>query len=230
VSKAKEDPATLKAELRKALLAKWRSATALDFSDSKVGIPNFRGAQNAAERLANEAAFDKARTVLTGLEDVLQPLRTRAMTAHKTLVAFEKLATGPLQFLVLDPSTIPVSNYERASSGAGFPTFARRVAVSAIPNCDFAICAALAVDASGGRLGDGSGVFDLAYATLRELGKLSVKTQIATLVHRIQVLEAKIPMTKLDAPVDLIFTHEDRLLTRTKHARPAKVGGADGGL
>lgn len=230
MSKSTDDPVALKTELRKALLSKWRSNTALDFSDSKVAIPNFRGATAAAERLASEAVFEKTRTILTGLEDVLQPLRTRAMTAHKTLVAFERLPNGPMQFLVLDPSTIPVSNYERASSGAGFPTFARRVAVSSIPNCDLIVCAALAVDAGGGRLGDGSGAFDLAYATLRELGKLSVKTTIATLVHRLQVLDKKVPMTKLDAPVDMILTQEDKLLTRSKHARPARVGGVDGGL
>jgi putative tricarboxylic transport membrane protein len=53
---------------------------------------------------------------------------------------------------------------------------------------------------------------------------------IATLVHRVQMLEGGVPMTKLDTPVDLILTPEDRLLTRTKHSRPAKVGGGDGGF
>ncbi len=227
---APADPSAKKTELRKSLQKRWRSEAALDFSDSKIAVPNFRGADKAAERLSNEASFEKARALLTSLDDALLPLRTRAMSAHKTLVAYEKLSTGPLQFLVLDPSTIPVSNYERAASRGGFPTFARRVAVSAIPTCEIVVCGAFAVDASGGRLGDGSGDFDLAYATLRELGKISVKAMIATLVHRVQMLEGGVPMTKLDTPIDLILTPEDRVLTRTKHTRPAKVGGGEGGF
>jgi 5-formyltetrahydrofolate cyclo-ligase len=208
-----------KAELRSALLQHWRGEHALHISDAAVAIPGFRGSDDAATRLLAEPAFLRANAVLISLDASLDAFRRRALGAGKVLVAAPLAPGGP--YRVVEPAAIPLAHQERAADRDGFPRFARATPIDELPALDLVVLGAIAVDVAGGRLGDG-GAQDLAYAALREAGKLSVKTPIATLVHPRQLVERPIPMSEGDVPVDFIFTPDSKVVTRTAHPRPAQ--------
>lgn len=205
-----------KQALRIDMMQRFRREKELEFSDATPVAPNFRGADQAVSRLASEPVFTKATVIFVTLDAALDRLRLRALESRKRLIAGD----GD-RFYQLDPDQIPQAHLAQAATRVGFPLFGKPIDASAIPPISLVVVAALAVDLSGSRLGDGSGSFDLAYATLREVGAISVKSPVVAMVHRSQVLDKPLPHEPFDTPIDMIVTPDHRLLTHTSHSRPS---------
>jgi 5-formyltetrahydrofolate cyclo-ligase len=70
-------------------------------------IPNFAGADTAAERLAEMDAWQAAETVKANPDAPQLPVRRAALRAGKTVYAAVPRLREPKPFLELDPDTIP---------------------------------------------------------------------------------------------------------------------------
>jgi len=81
---------------------------------------------------------------------------------------------------------------------------------------------AVAVGLQGGRIGKGSGYFDLEYMILREIGSVEEATPICALVDDCQVLK-EVPMEAKDVAVDFILTPTRVITIERTIRRPAKV-------
>ena len=184
-------------------------------------IPNFKGAEVAAEKLFSTPEWRRARIVKVNPDAPQRPVRLRALIDGKILVmATPRMREG---FLLLDPRLIPPQYYRDASTIRGAFRWGRKLTLDDLEKLkiDLIVTGSVAVDRSGGRLGKGEGYAELEYAVLRELGAVTEDTPVATTVHDLQVVE-RIPREEHDLTVDIIAT--PRRLYRIE-PRPPKPPG-----
>lgn len=188
-------------------------------------IPNFKGSEEAAERLANLSAWQAAHAVKAVPDKAQLPVRARALAEDKTVfMAVPKLA-DPRPFYLLDPAALTVPPAE-AASGKVAATIAPKVGVESMPPVDLVVVGSVAVSRDGIRIGKGAGYSDLEFAFLSEAGLVSAETVVVTTVHGSQVLDEELPSTAHDLGVDLIVT-PDEIITCPEPHRPTGVAWED---
>lgn len=168
-------------------------------------IPYFEGAQDAADRLAEIAAWRDA-TVIKANPDWAQfPVRVRALAAAKTVYMAVPRLAEPRPFYLLDAASPP--------SKAAQPDVAARtatmVAIEEMQPVDLIVCGSVAVNRDGVRVGKGAGYSDIEVALLTEAGLIGPKTVFVTTVHGRQVLDERLPEDRHDFRVDVIVTPEE---------------------
>ena len=165
-------------------------------------IPNFLGAEKAAQRLRELPEYKGAKTVFCNPDSPQRPVREMALRDGKVLVmATPRLRHG---FLLLDPSTIPQNRIFEASSIRGAFKHGRFIKPSEV-KVDLFVAGSVAVSQDGGRLGKGTGYSDQEYTILKQEGGLVPEVLVVTTVHDAQIVE-KIPRDEWDVPVDVIVT------------------------
>lgn len=206
----------------------WDILTAADVvHDASVHgrIPNFKGSEEAAARLAALPAWQRASAVKAVPDKAQLPVRARALEEGKTVyMAVPKLATLK-PFYLLDPAILTVPPAEAAAShtaGAIAPT----VEVDALRPLDLIILGSVAVNRNGARVGKGAGYSDIEFALLSEAGLVTPATLVVTTVHALQVTETPIPTTEHDVSVDLIVTPHETIVCSNPH-RPTGIHWAD---
>lgn len=218
------DPEVLdrKRELREEVWDALSDAGATRFPGTHGRIPNFTGAERAAERLRGCAAWRGASALKANPDSPQWPVRQRALEDGIVVyMAVPRLADDH-PFVVLDPTRLDVSA-RAASSIKGSGEHGRQSPVEDLEPVQLVITGCVAVDASGARLGKGGGFADLEYAVAAAAGLITDRTVIATTVHPLQVLdEGRIPMTDHDVPIDLIVT-PDEVVTCDGRGRPAGI-------
>ncbi len=171
-------------------------------------IPNFAGADRAAQRLAELEAWRAAEVVKSNPDKAQLPVRVRALNEGKLLyMAVPRLAT-PKPFYLLDAAALTVA-FETAATSGGAAGAARTIGVDEMSPVDLIVCGSVAVNRQGVRVGKGAGYADIEVALLAEAGLIRSATVIATTVHQLQVVEENLPETKHDFSVDLIVTPDD---------------------
>ena len=200
-----------------------REAAAL-FPGARGRIPNFRGAAEAAERLAATPEWRKARAVKCNPDSPQRPVRLRALREGKLVyMAVPRLRTKKC-FWELDPRRIRKADLAAAATIAGAPRFGRAVHPRELPHIDLVVAGSVAVNRRGERVGKGGGYSDLEYAIGREVGVIDGRTRVATTVHPLQVLDRELPVTAHDFSLDLIATSEEIIRPRgAKTRRPTGV-------
>jgi 5-formyltetrahydrofolate cyclo-ligase len=213
--------AAAKARLRERIWALLEAQGIATFPRPVAGrIPNFRGAEQAAARLAATPVFAAAQTVKINPDAPQRPLRYQALQAGKrVLVPTPRLRGG---FYLLDPAAIPPGRWLAAASIAGFARYGQALALEDLPAIDLVVMGAVAVAPDGARVGKGEGYAELEYAILRTLGRVAAETPVCTTVHDAQLVEA-IPVEPFDVPVDLVATPTRLIYTATPHPRPDRV-------
>ena len=182
-------------------------------------IPNFKGADKAAERLAGLAVWGQARVVKAVPDHAQQPVRQRALEDGKLVyMAASKLAADK-PFYLLHPHALPVPAAEAAEREVA-ARIAPAVDLSEMRPIDLIVVGSVAVNDRGSRLGKGAGYADLEVGLLAEAGLLSERTVIATTVHELQVVEDDVPEMAHDFRVDVIVTPQ-RVIWCGSPKRPA---------
>ena len=197
-----------KAQLRDETWAALRAAKVARFPGADGRIPNFVGAEAAAEVLRGVAAWQRACTVKANPDAPQWPVRQRALEDGKMLyMAVPRLAeTKP--FFLLDPTRLAGSP-RQASSIKGASRSAVTVDVSELEPVDLVVAGCVAVGEDGARLGKGGGFSDLELAVAAEGGLIDPSTVVVTTVHDLQLRAAgEIPATGHDIHVDLVVTPE----------------------
>jgi 5-formyltetrahydrofolate cyclo-ligase len=169
-------------------------------------IPNFAGADRAAERLARTDAWRDADTVKANPDAPQLPVRRAALRAGKTLfVAVPRLRDADA-FARLDPAEL--DDYDAATTVGGIGEHGAQVGPEAMPTIDLVVSGSVAVNGAGDRVGKGEGYSDLEWAVLREFGLVDGATPAATTVHELQVREESWPTDPHDVSLDLVVTPE----------------------
>ncbi|GDY28987.1 5-formyltetrahydrofolate cyclo-ligase [Gandjariella thermophila] len=212
-----------KSALREEVWSALTESRAARFPGAAGRIPNFVGAEAAAERLRERPEWRRARTVKANPDAAQLPVRQRALEDGKTVyMAVPRLAEAD-PFFLLDPDHL-AGTPRKAASISGAKRSARRVAVRDLDPVDLVVLGSVAVGEDGTRLGKGGGFADLEYALAGAAGLIGEDTVVVSTVHESQVRPAgAIPTTAHDVPVDLIVT-PDRVVDCRPHRRPRAPG------
>ncbi|MBX2798209.1 MAG: 5-formyltetrahydrofolate cyclo-ligase [Myxococcales bacterium] len=187
-------------------------------------IPNFKGAEAAADRLAATEAFQRATRVKCNPDSPHRPVRHRVLKAGKVLVmAVPKLA-DERAFWILDPEELAPEQLWPASSIRGAAKLGRPATPEEVGHIDLICTGCVAVTQQGARLGKGGGYSDLEYAVLRELQLVQPDTPIWTTVHPVQILpDGTVPMQAHDISLDGFCTPEQTVVCERAFERPTGV-------
>lgn len=163
-------------------------------------IPNFEGAKEASDRLAEAPEFREAKVVKSNPDAPQLPLRTLAVRQGKVLVMAVPRLREPTCFRVLPEGSHAVPTIQGAMSRG------RPARPEDLPHIDLVIAGSVVVGSRGERLGKGGGFSDLEWGLLSDAGKVDRATVVATTVHDLQVTEGLLPVLPHDVPLDLAAT------------------------
>ncbi|WP_433623579.1 5-formyltetrahydrofolate cyclo-ligase [Halomicrococcus sp. NG-SE-24] len=195
-------------------------------------IPNFAGADDAADRLASLPEWDDADVLKANPDAPQLPVRRRALREGKVVYMAQPRLRDERPFMKLDPAAIrdaaadrdvePSAALDDAATVSKMDRYADPVGPDELPHVDLVVSGSVAVTETGARVGKGEGYSDLEYAVLRELGAVDDETTVATTVHELQVTDDASPDAH-DVPMDLVVTPERVVRTDTAFERPDGV-------
>lgn len=160
-------------------------------------IPNFVGAERAAEKLRTVGEWKNSKVMFVNPDSPQRKVRENVLRDGKTLVmASPRLKKG---FILIEPEK--VKGRERfASTIKGAMKLG--VTTRSFPKPDLIVEGSVAVDRYGHRLGKGRGYGDIEIKLLKErFGEIP----IATTVHDAQVVE-NVPAEEKDEKITIIVT------------------------
>jgi 5-formyltetrahydrofolate cyclo-ligase len=210
------EAAAAKRSVRERVWALLEREGAARFPGARGRIPNFAGAEAAAERLAGLPEWGRARVVKANPDAPQLPVRTLALADGKRLYMAVPRLRQERPFLLLDPVRLRVPP-RRAASIRGAGRAGRPVRIADVSPVDLVVCGSVAVDRRGARIGKGGGYSDLEFGLLVEAGLIGPETAIVTTVHPLQVLDERLPETAHDFRVDRIVTPDE--VIRCRRAR-----------
>jgi 5-formyltetrahydrofolate cyclo-ligase len=171
-------------------------------------IPNFLGAEAAAQQLAALPVWQRAQVVKANPDKAQRAVRATALAEGKLLYMAVPRLADELPFYLLERERLTIPAWEAATK-EGAARVGRKVAASQLRPVDLVICGSVVVNREGARVGKGGGFSDLEVAFLVEAGVLGPDTLLATTVHRLQVVDKPLPETIHDFRVDLIVTPDE---------------------
>ena len=199
-----------KQEVRERIWELLERDRAARFPGARGRIPNFRGAEQAAARLAELPEWQAARVIKANPDSPQLPVRRRARKEGKTLyMAVPRLTTEKPFVEVRGDPTIKRALSEGAPRG-----------LDELEPVELVVCGTVAVNRKGVRIGKGGGFSDLEFALLAERGLVGDDTTIVTTVHELQLLDEDLAETEHDFRVDVIVTPDAVLRTRRRGRPP----------
>lgn len=159
-----------------------------------------------AETLRQLPIYQQATRLFLSPSQSLSQLRINALLDGKEIIL-----PGPglkEGFYLLTPFSIPLRELSFAVSLKGIASYGTLQQLSHLGAhpIELLLTEALAVDTSGGRLGDGSGFFDLSCAILAHLGGLAENVAALALLENDGWAEAPLPLDPWDVTMQGIIS------------------------
>lgn len=184
-------------------------------------IPNFIGANVAAEKLNELSIWKKARIIKSNPDSPQKWVRQEALKHGKTVyMAVPRLRKDEC-FLKINPKKIPSIN--QASTIKGAFKYGEKVGPDEMDTVDIIIIGSVAVNKKGAKIGKGGGFSDLEYAIGKEFDIVSENTPTISTVHPLQILDHELPMEGHDVPLDYIVTRDKIIKTNTSYVKPKGI-------
>jgi 5-formyltetrahydrofolate cyclo-ligase len=211
-----------KDEIREQVWETLKKQRVARFPGAAGRIPNFIGAEACAQLLAQTRYWKAARVLKINPDSPQRAIRQKALADGKTIYMAVPRLRSDKPFIELDPKKLQCSPFA-ASSIKGAGEYGRPVTLAEVKNIDLVVCGSVAVNRQGARVGKGGGYSDLEFALLTEQKKIRATTSIITSVHRLQIVEEKIPMTEHDIPLTAIVTPSEVMETHSRYPRPKGI-------
>jgi 5-formyltetrahydrofolate cyclo-ligase len=214
-------PVERKQEVRERVWALLEHEGVARFPGARGRIPNFKGAEGAARRLAELPEWQSAETVKANPDAPQLPVRVQALADGKRVYMAVPRLRERRPFVLLDPKRLRVDPRDAASI-RGAARFGRPVRIEQMEPVELVVCGTVAVNPKGVRIGKGGGYSDLEFGLLADAGLVNRDTAIATTVHELQILDEDLPETAHDFRVDRVVTAGKVLHTR-RRKRPRGI-------
>jgi 5-formyltetrahydrofolate cyclo-ligase len=212
-----------KQELRNTIWRRLQEESVARFPGAEGRIPNFVGAEAAADRLTQLAAWRNARNIKSNPDSPQLQARKNALAAGLTVYMAVPRLRDSLPFIALEPNRLRVPPY-RAASIKGAARYGHPVAIQEMSAIDIVLAGSVAVSRDGSRLGKGGGYSDLEFALARQAGLIGENTVVVTTVHALQIVpDGEIPMTRHDVPLDFVVTPDEIIHTARAFERPPGI-------
>lgn len=184
-------------------------------------IPNFAGADRAAERLCETDDWQEADTIKVNPDSPQIPVRRAALRQGKTIFMAVPRLRDEECFLRLEPQRVEDIDY--ATTIGGSAEVGEQVGPEDMEPVDLIVSGSVAVNERGSRVGKGEGYSDLEFAILREFGPINEETVTVSTVHEIQVVEEEISTSHYDVPMNWIHTPERSISTASPVSKPTGI-------
>ncbi|XP_050357530.1 methenyltetrahydrofolate synthase domain-containing protein isoform X5 [Nymphalis io] len=189
-------------------------------------IPNFKGAAEAAAKLAELDVFKNANIIKVNPDKPQEPVRVICLEKHKTLyVPVPRLQNGFLNRLELPEGETRPASIRKAVSRNGMETFGQPLSIEDSVSLDLVVMGSVAVSKEGYRIGKGKGYGDLEFGLMMHMKAIKPNTLVATTVHDCQVFDT-LPAELFgphDVPIDLIITPTQVIETQRMSQRPVGI-------
>lgn len=190
-------------------------------------IPNFDGADRAAERFAALPEFRTANCIKVNPDTPQRPVRKIVLQNGKTLLTPQpRLRTG--FFSLVERDTLPAGvSVDDVTVSKGVAQYGTPVSLQDKYTVDMVVVGSTAVcPRTGARVGKGEGFAELEWGILSLQGNLDPSTTlVVTTVHEEQIVD-DIPvdaLTKHDVPVDIIVTPQRIIRVPNRAPKPSGV-------
>jgi len=194
------------------------------FPGAKGRIPNFLGAEAAAQRLTTLPEWHQARALKCNPDAPQRPIRYAALRAGKVVYMAVPRLREPKPFVALDPTRLGAAGLWPASSIKGAFAVGTPVALEDMSPIDLIVAGSVAVSRDGARVGKGGGYSDLEFALCRRAGLVQADTPIVTSVHPLQVVcDGTIEMTAHDISLSWFATPEALVSTDRSLPQPRGI-------
>ncbi|MBU9714354.1 5-formyltetrahydrofolate cyclo-ligase [Evansella tamaricis] len=185
----------------------------------KGRIPNFKGAEKAAQLVFGMEEYIQAKVVKVNPDSPMLPIRAQVLKDGKTLlVPTPRLKDG---FIKVDPATIPPGEEKKAASLKHINQYGKVIPLKKLPIIDLLFVGSVALHQDGRRLGKGEGYADREYAIIRELGNPPIP--IIGTIHSVQLVEDDLPKDDYDLTVDWIATEKELFKTNSPYEKPSGI-------
>ncbi|MGW0434021.1 5-formyltetrahydrofolate cyclo-ligase [Micromonospora sp. NPDC003197] len=184
-------------------------------------IPDFTGAELAAEHLARLPQWQKAQTIKCNPDSAQLPVRIKALTEGKLVYMAVPRIANISPFYVLDQHYLGNAPDQIATS-SGAAIHAPKTSIPKMHPVDIVICGSVAVNRKGIRVGKGAGYSDIEVALLYEANRIGPNTIFATTVHDLQVVDVDLPTEPHDFIVNFIVTPKGAIKVPTT-SRPTRI-------
>jgi 5-formyltetrahydrofolate cyclo-ligase len=190
-------------------------------------IPNFKGADLAAARLADLPEFVEAKYIKVNPDTPQRSVRHAVLAQGKTLLTPQpRLRTGFFSTIRMDslPSLVEIND---CTNSVGVAKWGTPVTLNDKYTVDLVVVGSTAVcPQTGARVGKGEGFAELEWGILSAQGNLDPSTTlVVTTVHDEQVVN-DIPvgaLTKHDVPVDIIVTPTKVIRVPNRAPKPSGI-------
>ena len=189
-------------------------------------IPNFAGADIAAEKLSQLPFWQAAKVIKSNPDSPQVPVRYRALRDGKLLYMPVPELAKEFPFVLLDPAKLNAQGValEEAATLAGAMKYGQPVQFAEMLPMDVLVVGCVAVSEAGGRTGKGGGFADLELGIFREVGTIPPHAKLVTTVHDIQVVGNELlTLQTHDSPLDWIVTPTRVIETKTTYPQPKGV-------
>jgi 5-formyltetrahydrofolate cyclo-ligase len=214
--------AMTKESIRQKVWNRLATARAARFPGAQGRIPNFEGAEHAANLLRGLTLWKRAKAVVVDTSAPQLHLRRAALRDGKLLYLPVPHLRTERCFIELDPERVGRRSWN-VTSLRNAERFGRPVTLSEMRSVDLVLVGSIAVTRQGARLGRGRSVTDLQYALLRQSGRVREYTPIITTIHPLQLIEERIPMRAHDIPVDFAVTPDRVIAAPNLYPRPRGI-------
>jgi 5-formyltetrahydrofolate cyclo-ligase len=211
-----------KDEIRQKVRLRLKLGGVARFPGLEGSVPNFVGAERAAQLLCELPMWKRAKVVRINSDPPQLPIRRAALRDNKVVYLAIPRLRSERCFVELDPAKLG-TKILRVASIKGAMQLGRLVPPHEMRPVDLIVCGSVAVTRQGARVGRGGGYCDLEYALLRTEGKIREYTPILTTVHPLQIVEDRLPMRGHDIPVDFLITPDQVIAAPSLHPRPRGV-------
>jgi 5-formyltetrahydrofolate cyclo-ligase len=210
-----------KDDLRKRIWHLLEERKVARFPGAHGRIPNFVGAEKAAQHLTKLPVWQQARTIKCNPDSPQRPVRYAALKAGKIVYQAVPRLRHKKPFIELNSQRLDGSALWHASSIKGAFATGRAVTIDEMDQVDLVVAGCVAVSTDGSRLGKAGGYSDLEYALCREAGITGEGTPIVTTVHFLQVVpDGEIEMKPHDISLNWFATPDEVVETECHYPRP----------
>ncbi|XP_015597153.1 methenyltetrahydrofolate synthase domain-containing protein isoform X2 [Cephus cinctus] len=188
-------------------------------------IPNFKGATEAAQRLAELEEFRNAKVIKIKPDKSQEPIRALSLEANKEiLVPIPRLKSG--LFLHITPTEGATKEQIKfAATRHGLQQNGKPLGITSKIKVDLVVLGSVCVSKAGYRIGKGEGFADLEFAIMLRMGAIDKNTVVVTTVHDCQVID-DLPsqlFQEHDVPVDIIVTPTQTIVVNPRLQKPAGI-------
>lgn len=188
-------------------------------------IPNFKGAAEAAQRLAELDEFKSARVIKINPDKAQEPVRFLALEANKEIIVpIPRLRSG--LFVHVTPlAGATKEQLKTLASMRGLQQMGIPLGLDSHIKVDLIVLGSVCVSQDGYRLGKGEGFADLEFAMMMRMGMITENTTVITTVHDCQIVDHLPPQLfkEYDVPVDIIVTPTQTIFVEPRQKKPSGI-------